>query len=169
MNWYRKYKSNQEMMYNGGQYGRYYNYPYNMAYYYPNMNVVMNNNMNANGNEGVFQFKQVQREKKEEDEDRYEKQKYMNEVALNIIEHIERLKEELKVLKNNNNNITMLNNNNRNVNLNKTNDTISKYGSTSSPVEDMNKLKNISRLNVKSIDDKYTNNVMKNKPTKNLK
>ena len=158
MNWYRKYKSNQEMMYNGGQYG---GYPYNMGYYYPNMNMVMNNNMNANGNEGVFQFKQVQREKKEEDGDKYEKQKYMNEVALNIIEHIERLKEELKVLKNNNNN--------RNVNLNKTNDTISKYGSTLSPVEDMDKFKNISRLNVKSIDNKYTNNVMKNKPTKNLK
>lgn len=158
MNWY---KSNKEMMYNGGQFAGY--YPYNMGYYYPNMNVVMNNNMNAIGNERTFQFKQVQREKTEEDGDGYEKQKYMNEVALNIIEHIERLKEELKVLKSNNNN-------NRNVNLNNTNDVVSKYGSISSPVEDMDKFKNISRLNVKSIDNnKYTNNMMKNKPTKNLK
>jgi hypothetical protein len=159
MNWY---KSNKEMMYNGGQFTGY--YPYNMGYYYPNMNVVMNSNMNAIGNERTFQFKQVQREKTEEDGDGdgYEKQKYMNEVALNIIEHIERLKEELKVLKSNNNN--------RNVNLNKTNNVVSKYGSISSPVEDMDKFKNISRLNVKSIDNnKYTNNMMKNKPTKNLK
>ena len=157
MNWY---KSNKEMMYNGGQFAGY--YPYNMGYYYPNMNVVMNSNMNAIGNERTFQFKQIQREKTEEDGDGYEKQKYMNEVALNIIEHIERLKEELKVLKSNNNN--------RNVNLNNTNNVVCKYGSISSPVEDMDKFKNISRLNVKSIDNnKYTNNMMKNKPTKNLK
>ena len=166
MNWYKKYKSNQEMMYNnGGQFGGYYNYPLNMGYYYPNMNLVMNNaNGNVNGNEEVFQFKQVQRGGKEEDE----RQKYMNEVALDIIEHIERLKEELKVLKNNNNGIMLNNNNNRNVNVNKTKEVISKYESTST-VEDVDKFKNMSRLNVKSIDDKYTNNMMRNKPTKNLK
>jgi alpha-galactosidase/6-phospho-beta-glucosidase family protein len=164
MNWY---KSNKEMMYNGGQFAGY--YPYNMGYYYPNMNVVMNSNMNAIGNERTFQFKQVQREKTEEDGDGDEKQKYMNEVALNIIEHIERLKEELKVLKNNNNGTMLNNNNHMNVNVNKTNDVISKYGNTLSPVEDTNTFKNMSRLNVKSIDNKYTNNVMKNKPTKNLK
>ena len=146
------------MLYNGYPYMNYYN-PYMV--YYPNNNVVMNN-ANAPVNEGMFQFKQVQTPKKEEDE--YDKQKQMNEVALSIIEHIERLKEELKVLKNNNNNTL----NNRNVDVNKTKGVVNKYESILTR-EDMDVFKDTSKLSIKSTNGKYINDMMRNKPSKNLK